>query len=152
MHSRKGCWLKLDFYKAVNKSDKELMRQTESARCCDYFHILLILTHWYSFLWVVRVNVSGPWRFCTLVSPSDRWITVDMGADDVTSSGRLKGTSVSWPGWSRTSYLGQNGTVVCNIKRNNNIYCKYLRENPITGGVTVKGTSNRVWLFCPEMS
>lgn len=86
--------------------------------------ILISLTHWYSFLWVIRVKVSELWSACMLVSPSDRWITMDTGTEDVTSlsagSRRLKGTSVSWPGWSWTSYLEQNGEgVMCNVSHNN---------------------------------
>lgn len=75
-----------------------------------YIHIPLSLTHWYSFLRVISVKVSGPWGCRTLLSPSDRWITMDSGTEEVSSAPRfLHWTSVNWPGWSSASYLEQHG-------------------------------------------
>lgn len=106
-------------YRVVNKSEKKQMWETESIICLQswWFLAVVILTHWYSFLCVIRINMSGLWSLCTLVSPSDRWITVETGAADVPSSlegsCRLMGVSISWPGWSWTSYLQRKRTVWC---------------------------------------
>lgn len=96
--------------------------QNPLTACSLFPHLNNHLTHWYSFLWVIRVKVSELWGFCTLVSPSDRWTTMETGTVDVTSPSAgpcpLKGISVSWPRWSWTSYLEHNGEGdVCHDNR-----------------------------------
>lgn len=97
------------------------------------FKHLTVFTYWYSFLWVIRVKVSVPWGLCTQVSPSDRWITVDGDTEDTVSLSVgfrcLSGTSASWPGWSWTLYLRQDGGVTCGIQLNKR--CLAVIENNV---------------------
>lgn len=115
--------------------------------------ILAFSTHLYSFLCVTRVKVSGLLNLhCTLVSPSDKWITVDTGATDVTpsfvGSCRLKGLSVSWPRWSWTSYLEQN-RACCERQKQQSLKVPQWAVNLCSYGrkITSITRSRALWLY-----